>query len=381
MLRKCAAVAILCCLAASAARADHAAFTVQIKAFPVPILTGKGKKALGALSIFVQVSQKWHIAELCRLLPRFTEAVTLELDHSPIPVKERTYDMTGVAQRLYAIANESLKSDLVRHLFVIPGARRLGDGAAVLELDGTDEFCVQVTELPAYAADYPSAGGRIVELEAKARAKKAAEQAAAQAAAEAAAAAAAAEQAAAEQATAEASAKLGVRAGGDVGERACERDLTRYWPAGLHQYSGKWYWLSRVFTLDDNNDGTIDDVGFILKSEGLADIQVNYFPGPGRQSIVSVPTLRLADEGRIKNLCPNQQAYRKPPPGKGYPIGYKPPPPPPPTFMETIMAELDEMSGGYGDAVLIGGGVLVALLGGFGSWTVISRRRNRGRRG
>ena len=153
---------------------------------------------------------------------------------------------------------------------------------------------MSLESLPAFAAAYPSAGGVVAEEIAKAKAKAEAQAAAAEAAEE---------RAAIEAAALDAAAPRGSKAKGIAQTSSCNTDLTAVWPAGLHQYSGKWYWLKKVFTLDEDNDGNVENVSFILKSEGLPDIQIYYRPGPGRQSVVSVPTLRLRDSSIITRLC------------------------------------------------------------------------------
>jgi len=353
-----------------AARADHAHFTVQYKAFPVPLVTEKGRHLLGAVSFVIQTKSQRHVAEVCRLLPRFKEAVFLELDHNPIPVAKRTYVMDGVVERLFDIVHEVMGRNLVAHLYLAPGAHRIGKDSAITDLEGTDENCMSLESLPAFAAAYPSAGGVVAEELAKAKVK---------ARAAAAAAASEAERAAIEAAALDAAAPRGSKAKGVAQTSACVTDLTSVWPAGLHQYSGKWYWLKKVFTLDEDNDGNVENVGFILKSEGLPDIQIYYRPSSGRQSIVSVPTLRLGDASTIGRLCLNQQVYRKPPPGKGYPMGYAPVAEPELSFIDQIIADLSGAMGGMGLWV-IGGGVFILIAGVAGVTAMRGRAKGKKKR-
>ena len=113
----------------SAARADHAHFTVQYKAFPVPLLIESGRHLLGAVSFVIQTKSPRHVAEVCRLLPRFKEAVFLELDNEPIPVAKRTYKINGIIERLFDVVNEVMGRNLVSHLYLAPGAHRIGKGS------------------------------------------------------------------------------------------------------------------------------------------------------------------------------------------------------------------------------------------------------------
>jgi len=90
------------------------------------------------------------------------------------------------------------------------------------------------------------------------------------------------------------------------------RQLTEAWPAGYHAVSGRRYWLDQVFTLDDDNNGGVDNIGFLLTNEDRADLYIYYFPSPGRKSVVSAPTLRLADDRDVPGVCAGRQKYKKP---------------------------------------------------------------------
>lgn len=96
--------------------------------------------------------------------------------------------------------------------------------------------------------------------------------------------------------------------------KAC-RKLDKAWSPSIHKVSGTKYWLDRAFTLDDNNDGAVDNVGFLLKAEDKPEIYIYYFPGSGRQSVNTVPTLRLKDDREVPKICFGQAKFEK----------YKPP--------------------------------------------------------
>ena len=90
------------------------------------------------------------------------------------------------------------------------------------------------------------------------------------------------------------------------------QNLSKVWTPDYHKAGGRIYWLSRAFTLDDDNDGVVDNVGFILRAEDRPDLYIYYFPGQGRQSVVTVPTLRLKDDRDVLATCFGQEEFKKP---------------------------------------------------------------------
>lgn len=90
------------------------------------------------------------------------------------------------------------------------------------------------------------------------------------------------------------------------------RPLKKVWPEGYHKTSGALFWLNRAFSLDEDHDGAVDNVGFILKSEDRPNLFIYYFPGPGRQSVISVPTLKLKDDRDVLKTCFGKVSYEKP---------------------------------------------------------------------
>ena len=93
------------------------------------------------------------------------------------------------------------------------------------------------------------------------------------------------------------------------------------WKQGFHKVSGAKYWLDRVFSIDENKDGAVDNIGFILKAEGKKDIFIYYFPTKGRQTVKAVPTLRLEDARVVLRTCFGQAEFKKPVIKKKEPLG------------------------------------------------------------
>ena len=105
---------------------------------------------------------------------------------------------------------------------------------------------------------------------------------------------------------------LGWWPGAAVGKTDCDKELGQFWQPRELTVEGTRFWLSRVFTIDADNDGRTDDVGFILKAEGQTDLIVRYIRTIGKVSGRTLPDLRLADEDDIPRLCFGQVNFQRP---------------------------------------------------------------------
>jgi len=103
---------------------------------------------------------------------------------------------------------------------------------------------------------------------------------------------------------------------------ACTRQLEEFWTWGSHLVEGVRYQLVEVFTIDLNGDGTTDNVGFKLTAPSMPDRVVRYIGAPGALSARSLPSLRLADDGVIADLCFGKVALEEP---KSAPVTKKQP--------------------------------------------------------
>jgi len=83
----------------------------------------------------------------------------------------------------------------------------------------------------------------------------------------------------------------------------CDKELEDFWKEGSHIINGVGYWLFKVHTVDIDNDGVIDDIGFRLKAQGKEDLVMNYFGGADNVPAKSFPSLKLADESMISRIC------------------------------------------------------------------------------
>jgi hypothetical protein len=92
----------------------------------------------------------------------------------------------------------------------------------------------------------------------------------------------------------------------------CDRELGQLWQPRELTVEGTRFWLWRVFTIDTDNDGRTDDVGFILKAKGKTDLILRYIKTTGKVSGRRIAALRLADEGDIPRLCFGRITFKKP---------------------------------------------------------------------
>ncbi len=84
----------------------------------------------------------------------------------------------------------------------------------------------------------------------------------------------------------------------------CDRELTDFWKAGEHNIGGQKTTLTGVFTVDLDNDGRVDNVGFKIGASGRIGNVLGYYPvSKGRLSARSIPTLRLDNDDDLRRLC------------------------------------------------------------------------------
>ena len=282
---------------------------VQLRSFSIPLIAGDGWLARGPITMFLVVRGQDNVSKLCRYLPRVREAITLTVDQSPVPMVGEKYQLDIIGARLHRAINQALPNPLIVKVHLFPGARKVGAKAEKLVLPGTDENnCLGLKYMPSDAQALldgkdavaktftvpdpeafgerkakpapppppPSKPGRnatppsiIVQVQKTAMPEKKAPD-----------------------------------------PKVC-RKLDKVWSPSIHKVSGTQYWLDRAFTLDDNHDGAVDNIGFILKAEDKPELYIYYFPGKSRQSVITVPTLRLKDDRKVLNVCFGQAKFEK----------------------------------------------------------------------
>ena len=299
--------------------------SIQLPSFSVPVVARDGWLGRGTISMFLVVRGQKNVEIFCRYMPRVREAITLTVDQTPIPILGQKYQLKKIGTLLHRAINEILPKPLIFRLHLLANGWPMGKDAVDLELPGTDSRCMALREIPepvlalfrgenpeakTSSVPDPEAGpkprtesrpelpksevriiprllppGSVPSRSASAPSK---------------------------------TSKIDIPAwqpnaqGQKLQDPNNFQNLSKVWAPGNHKAGGRTYWLGRAFTLDDDNDGVVDNVGFILKAEGRPDLYIYYFPGQGRQSVVTVPTLRRKDDRDVLAICFGQEEFKKP---------------------------------------------------------------------
>ncbi|NQU60317.1 MAG: hypothetical protein HQ512_04240 [Rhodospirillales bacterium] len=254
------------------------------------------------MTIFLVVRGQNNVESLCQYLPRVHEAITITFDQSPIPVIGKKYQFQEIGEHLLQRINRALPKPIVLRLHLFPLARNLGKGAKILELPGTDKECMSIRELPndivaMLKGENPigkTFGTQDPEALPKAKPR---EKPKAWVPRERQPQARAVEPAAIVQNTAPS-----VLVNKKQEDIACKK-VEKIWSESFHKVGTVKYWIDRVYALDENGDGAVDNIGFNLKAENKPDLFIHYFPGKeGRPSVSMAPTLRLKDDRVVPNI-------------------------------------------------------------------------------
>ncbi len=288
---------------------------VQLKSFMVPIVTKDGWLTQAPMTLFMVVGDRESVEILCRNVPRVNEAVTITVDKNPITLSGNQFQLGDMGSRLLKAVNRALAGPLVIRLHVLPMQRRMGAGTQILDLPGNSTDCKGLKRLPGVVKALISGESEKAITftipgpeENPERWRKSTTQAVELAQTD--------PSGSGQNAPALPAGAIPMRQ--SDGMAAAEPDpddcqnLTEVWPPGFHEVSGRRYWLDRAFTLDEDNNGTVDNIGFTLKAEDRSELYIYYFPGAGRQSVITVPTLRLSDDRDVVKICFGQEEFEKP---------------------------------------------------------------------
>jgi len=372
--------------------------TVQLDSFLFPIFAKGGWLTQTPMTVFMKVSDQSDVKALCRFVPRVREAITITVDQNPIVVSENKYQLGDLESRLQQVVNKALKRPLVNRLFVYPLPREMGEGAGILDLPGNKTNCKGLKKLPAVVEALVTGEGSGAKTftipSPKDDPKKWRKSAFGSAV----------------LAKPEPSdhdyipvpiptEDIPVRPPIVIGKAAPDpgncQNLSDVWSPGFHKVSGRPYWLDRAFTLDDDANGVIDNIGFILKADDKPDLYIYYFPSPGRQSVITAPTLRLTDDRGIQRICFGQEEFKKPKEKvKTKPKAFKTPdlaaelaakqvkPKPQAAGSERVVAQVQEKAVWDGPGlffVILGGAGVLLIIGGGVGYSLAKRRSDRRR--
>ena len=375
--------------------------TIQLESFLFPIIAEGGFRTHTPMTLFLIVDGQKSAETLCRYVARVREAVSILVDQNPIVVSNNKYQLGDINSRLRQAVNKSLPIPLVIRLHLFPLPRKMGQGAEILKLGGSPSNCKGLKKLPDEVQALVSGDGQ----EAKTftipnpkdnpkKWKKSSFGSASLAPPEA--------SNFGKAPPAIPTGAIPVRQSDIKAEAAPEpgscQQLSEVWSQGFHEVSGRRYWLDQAFTLDDDANGIVDNIGFILKAEDRPDLYIYYFPVQGKQSVITVPTLRLADERGVLRACFGRQKFNQPGEGSVAKTEARKPPDlaaKPATNPVQSTAEHEKISSPGDDVfhvqkkaffdgpglifiILAGAGVLIIIGGGIG-YAIAKRRSNRRR--
>jgi hypothetical protein len=268
---------------------------VQLHDIIAPVALADGRHTTTTLTFFLGVAREADVDTLCRRLPVVRDALVVAIHREPLTAIGRHVDSTRAAPRLKRALNDALGAAIVAEVNVITGVPRertrgvadwsdtapRGDGRTT----GSTTGCRRIAALPG-------------EVEKQARAVLTAREAMPQASA------------LATQPPARPSPAPGRRLSSDLPSGVgCARRVESLWRPAEHIVANVRYRLARVFTLDDDYDGRVENVGFLLRADGRPDLILFYFDAEDRPSAATVPSLQLSDEREIGRLCFGQVYY------------------------------------------------------------------------
>ncbi|MEO5336555.1 MAG: hypothetical protein H7841_06640 [Magnetospirillum sp. WYHS-4] len=83
----------------------------------------------------------------------------------------------------------------------------------------------------------------------------------------------------------------------------CELRIEGLYGATRVRLGGELFWLTRVYTIDYEDDGRTDNLGFRLKSAQGREVTLQYLPQSGDVGGNTVPELQLPDDRTLPRIC------------------------------------------------------------------------------
>lgn len=95
----------------------------------------------------------------------------------------------------------------------------------------------------------------------------------------------------------------------------CDRLVDGLWRSTWVRLGGELFWLERVYTIDFDNDGRTDNVGFRLKSSAKGnEVTLHYLPRQGEVGANGIPELQIDDDRNVPRICFGVVDLNQPPP-------------------------------------------------------------------
>jgi hypothetical protein len=95
----------------------------------------------------------------------------------------------------------------------------------------------------------------------------------------------------------------------------CDRLVDGLWRSTWVRLGGELFWLERAYTIDFDNDGRTDNVGFRLRSASQGrEVGLHYLPREGEVGGNSLPELQIDDDRNVPRICFGVVDLNQPPP-------------------------------------------------------------------
>lgn len=278
----------------------EAAIQIQLHDIIAPAVYPDGRRTTTTITFFLGVARDRDFETICKRLPVVRDALVVAINREPVPAIGRHLDAARAAPRLKKAVNAALGATLVLEVNMIPGVPREkthivpkgsgGQPSSGSKGPGSSDAvsavgCRRVATLPPEVAQQARGvlTARTAEVDAPARTETPAQP--------------------------DAAPRPRAKAPAPPPGTACDRRVEEFWPSGEHIVAGERYRLERVFTVDDDYDDRVENVGFLLRAPGRPDLLMFYFDAEGKPTAATVLTLKRDDDGDIGRLCFGQVFY------------------------------------------------------------------------
>ena len=108
---------------------------IQLRPIMAPI-TG-ASQYYAPITLFIEAVSKDHIQKICHYRPLIVDAILQVLSRQPIPVIRRKLDLRNLPAQVLAPINIALGAEIVRAVYVVPGANAKGNKTSQFVFSGS----------------------------------------------------------------------------------------------------------------------------------------------------------------------------------------------------------------------------------------------------
>jgi len=301
---------------------------VQTEPYQVPVVTQKGRKVKGTITLYVTFAKKADVINFCNQLPKVREAVLFSFAQNPIRYINREYHLDGASDTVFKKFESVFPNNGISKVVVVSGIKKRAEGSSPIPISGVNSKCTPVTQKPKFVMEAeeknipevvikkqtskfesPVQEGFVNPYQQQPEAKGVSEDEPEK------------------DNNPEPLSKENDKNSEPVEDLAqlkpdslpvnskpsCTSRLSNFWNAGEHVVSGEKYWLKRVFTLDRNNDSITDDINFsLVRHDGGDYLNLYYIGETGQNTINLAPSLALSNQSVIAQFCQGDLKFKQP---------------------------------------------------------------------